>query len=385
MEIRDKLQKSYDEIKCKLLDIKKNYAIPEINKIIHKCDAVYNDVIKSINSNNVKKQEIECFNWFEIYTKIIEIDGAVSLSKTFDNNNDSKDNSSKNSKEYVISQDKKRIYKIISKPTDYVNNSIDVDYYKNFCILDVIQNYIKDAQSIKHFPYKSETTKLYIFFKEEPCEELLEEIKSHDIIPLNLNCTNITKKEENKCVNIDINIIIALCSDLQYLHDDSEIIKKILEEKTFIGYDIRDTENFTCKEFCDYIKNENKKITDEIKKYDKVILCKSAYDDSMRILNLSGSCTEKQRLQEIIKEFNMEIINDELYNNELIDDNSKNYTKKFYSVEKDVLKIGYIFNALTLTSNHRFADYLLSRNILIEYKNITSLNLISTAKNKIKN
>jgi hypothetical protein len=288
----------------------------------------------------------------------------------------------------VISQDKKRIYKIISKPIEQVNNSIDVDYYKNFCILDIIQNYVKDAESMEHFPYKKGTTKLHIFFKEEPCRELIEEIKSNGVMPLNIKINNINVKDDetkNNCVNIDINIIIALCSDMQYLQKDSEIIKKILEEKTFIGYDIRNTENFTCSEFCDYIKNENKKITDEIKKYKKVILCKSAYEDGIRILNLTGSETEKQRLHEIIKEFNMELIDDDLYKNELIENNSKKYAKNFYSVEKNVLKIGYIFNAVTLTSNHRFADFLLSRNVLIEYKNITSLNLISTAKNKIKN
>ena len=67
-------------IKEKLQKIKENNEIPEISKIIHKCDAIYTDVLNSME--NIRKQEIDCFKWFEIYVKIVEIEKDIKQSKS---------------------------------------------------------------------------------------------------------------------------------------------------------------------------------------------------------------------------------------------------------------------------------------------------------------
>lgn len=383
MEYQIKLKESYGIIRNKLDKIKENTEIPEINKIIHKCESIYLDVLNCID--NIKKQEIECFNWFEIYVKIVEFEKYVTLSKTFDNNCKIKDVNLRNSKEYIISKDKKRIYKIVSKPAEQINNSLDPDYYKNFSILDVISNFVEDANSLQHFPYKKDVSQLIIVFKENPNESVLDEIKNAGLISFSISTMPINPIiYKNEIVNIDINIIIALCSDVQYLQKDSDIIKKILNDKIYIGYDLKNIDNMNYEDLCKYIVSENDKIIEEIKKYNKAIICKSAYEDCVRILNLIGSDSEKQKLEKIINLYNIEIIDNYIYDNNLIEDLSKKYNKLYNKVEREVLKIGYIFNAITLTSNHRFAEFLISHNVLIEYKNITSLNLISTVKNKTK-
>jgi hypothetical protein len=356
----------------------------DINKIKKKCESVYNNVLKYVENGLIKKTEIECFNWFEIFVKIIECEPDAHLSNLTikgESRKEKKKNGtfSKSPKDYIITQGDKRIYKIISKSIDYINKTVDCDYDPNYCILDYIDGFIDDAKNMEHFPYKENITELCMIFVEKPCYELIDELNKKNVIPLSLHDmqeNNFKPVKNAEYINIDINVIIALCSDINYLNPDSEYISKIIKNKVFIGFNVDETKNLTNEEYCEFVRKEKDFLIDEIKKYKRAIMCESAYNDVVKILHVNGTETEKGRLCDIIKDLEIEIIDEKKYTSELIENNSKNVVKIYNKVERDVVKVGYVLNALTLTSNHRYINFLISKNIFVEAKITTSLNLI---------
>jgi hypothetical protein len=384
LEIYLRIQKKLDELKTDGNSL-------DISKIKKRCGCLYEQITKTCHL--IKKTKIDCFNWFEIYIKILEKEKDAYLSKIYIQKNikNEKKNSgyyTKNSKDYVIAQNKKRIYKIISKAVDYVNKSMDYDYDSSYCILDCIDIFIEDAKSLEHFPYKEGKTELYMIFMENPCEELIEEIKNKNIIPLTINeLNNIQEVKNSDIINLDMNVIIALCSDINFLEPESELITKILKNKIFIGVNgviIDDYGKITNEIFCKYIKDESEILVEEMKKYKKVIICKSAYDSIKKILEHSGSETEKSKLDDVIKKFNIEIIDESNLRCDIFEDENliKNEMKIYNKVERDVMKTGYMMDALNLTSNYRYVEFLLSKNIFIDAKITASLNLICQINKK---
>lgn len=352
----------------------------DLTKIIKKCESLHTEILKYLKDGVIKKTEIECFNWFDILIQIFENEKDAYLSKLMAQTENNQKN--KVSKDYIVTQNKKRIYKIISKPIDYINKTVDYDYDTHYSILDQIDYFSEDASCMEHFPYKEGITELYMIFLDTPCDEIIEEAKNK-----NINCVSIKdlplKPIQNfNFLNIDINVIIALCSDINFLDSSSEYIKKLIEKKIFIGFNIDDTSKLSNEEYCQYIQKEKNFILNEIKKYKKSIMCQSAYDETKRILDICATESEKNRLDEVIKELNIEIIDNSKYKCEHIEKNSINLKKKYNQVEQDVFKIGYLFNATTFTSNHRYIEFLASKNILINAIISPSLNLICQIEKK---
>jgi hypothetical protein len=247
----------------------------------------------------------------------------------------SESKSEKKPKDYVIAQGGKRIYKIISKPIDYINKTIDCDYDYDYCILDIIEGFIDDAKNREQFPYNENITQLCMVFIDKPCDEIIKELDDKNIFCLSSHDLSLPNIRTPKCINIDINVIIALCSDINYLTPDSEYISKLIQHKVFIGLNVNETKTLTNEQYCRYIQKEREFLITEIKKYKRVVLCQSAYDDIIRILNSNGSETEKKRVYEIIDELNIEIIDDKAYTLNIIENNIKNFDKIYNKVERD--------------------------------------------------
>jgi hypothetical protein len=354
----------------------------DVTKIKKKCDVLYEEVSKYIKDGLMKKTEIECFNWFDIFIKIYENEKDAQLSKILAKN-DSK-NKNKVSKDYIITQNNKRIYKIISKPIKYINETVDYDYDPKYSIFDQIDNFYDDAVNMENFPYKEGITELCMIFIDTPCDEIINEAKNKNINCISLDDLPLKSIENNEYINIDINVIIALCSDINFLDPSSDHIRKLINNKIFVGFNIENTMSMSNEEYCKYIEKEYNYLFKEIQKYKKVVMCQSAYNETIRILNTCGTETEKNRLEKIMKDFNIEIVDesDVQYKCDLITNNSKNYKKTYNSVEQDVIRIGYVLNAITFTSNHRYIEFLLTRNIFVEALISPSLNLICQVDKK---
>jgi hypothetical protein len=385
--MEEQIKDNYLQIQNKLDSFINEKNAHDINKIKKKCESVYNDVLKYIVNGTMKKLNIDCFNWFEIFIKIFEFEPDAYISKIkIKKEKEKKDGAfSKTPKDYIISQNGKRIYKIISKSIDYINKTIDYNYDSNYCILDYIDGFIEDAKNREYFSYKENISELCMIFIDKPCEEIVKELHNKNIICLSIYDLPLEPIENtHECINIDINVIIALCSDINYLSSDAEDITKIIKNEIFVGFNVDETKNLTNEEYCKFIKKQRESLITEIKKYKRAIMCQCALNDVIRILNTNGSETEKSRANEIIKNLNIEIIDDTKYTLDIIENNIKNFDKIYNKVERDVIKIGYIFNALTFTSNHRYVDFLISNNIFIEAKISPSLNLISQIDKKNK-
>jgi hypothetical protein len=385
----EEIEKIYFNIQSKLDLYINSENKCDIEKIKKNCQSTYNGFIKFYDEGKIKKKKIECFNWYEIYLKLLEYEKDVMLSKQiFDpiTKKQKKDEGifSKHGKDYVMTNKGRRIYKIVSKSIEYVNNSIDCDYDSNYCIFDIIKEYKEDTINREYFPYKENETELYMIFMEKPCCELMDEIEKNGIKALWISDMRHNPISERTIVNIDINIIISLCSDAHFLTSNSPIFEEIISNGIFIGFDVDETKTLSGEKFYDFIMNEKVKIENEIMKYTKVIMCKAAYNDTKRILETYGSENERKRIDEIMKKFNIEIIDDTKYECDIIEKYKKNCERTYNKVERDVIKIGYVFNAITLTSNHRYVDFLLSKNILIEANIISSMNLLCKAQYRIK-
>jgi hypothetical protein len=372
--MESKITEKYLDIMSRFEKLTNEKNNSDITKIKKKCETLYEEVLKYVENGSMKKTEIDCFNWFEIFVKIYENEKDAQLSKILVKN----DNKNKVSKDYIVTQNKKRIYKIISKPISYINETIDYDYDPRYSILDQIDNFYDEAVNMEHFPYKEKITELCMIFIDTPCGEIIEEAKNKNINCISINDLPLNSLENFDCINIDINVIIALCSDINFLDPSSEYIRKLIDNKIFVGFNIDNTSNMTNEEYCSYIKKEHNHLISEIQKYKKTVMCQSAYKETIRILNTCGTETEKNKLEKIIKDFNIELIDESetQYKCELITNNSKNFKKIYNSVEQDVVRIGYVLNAITFTSNHRYIEFLLTRNIFVEALISPSLNLI---------
>jgi hypothetical protein len=367
MEVEITDQYNYIQTKLKYLTTEKNMS--DILKIEKRCTNVYNDVKNLLDSNKIKTTKINCFNWFYIYLNILEHEKDCYLSKSVINKSAEL---TYKSKDYIIAQNNRRIYKIVPKQIDMVNNSINYDYYADFCIYNIIENFKTDALSRDNFSYFPDRTQLILIFIEQPSEEICDEIRKNNIIPMSMKeIKKLTKIQEPTIINIDINIIINLCSGINDLTENSQITTDILTHKIFIGYNTDDISKMNNSELCEYIKIQNLELINEINSYSKIIICKSAMDKVSEIMNLYGSAEEKYKFDNLKNIINYELVMDEEF--DLIEKYESNKSRYFHAFEKNVFKTGHIYDAITFTSNHRYVDFLLSKNIFINMKYIPSL------------
>lgn len=371
---------NHQRIQSRLDDLTTEQNRSDIAKIKKRCEGVYLDILVHLNNGTLKKTQIDCFNWFDIYIKILEHEILIYISKIrldFEEKIQRKKSGafSKSSRDYIIAQNNNRIYRIISKPIDMVNNSVDYDFYLDFCILDIVEDFETDALSNMYFPYRPQKTELILVFVETPSDEVCQEIKNKNMIPVSMNELNLLKPiPSSETANIDVNIVIALCSGLVDLSPDSDMIQQIISQKIFIGYNANELSKLDNKKLCEFIKKQKKELLEEINSHQKIIMCQNVIDEAERIIGTYGSGEEKEALQKLKDLINYQVVPNGDY--DLIDKYQKNSARKYNDVEKNAMKTGYVNDAMTLTSNHRYIEFLLSKNIYIEAKFIPSLNLL---------
>lgn len=377
--MENEIEKKYGTILNNLKKMEKYLDMNDYKKIKSRFESVYNDVINHLQNGNIKKKEVDCFNWFEIYVSIVNHEKECYLSRFLLEKEDKMErrregNYTKNSKDYIIAQNNKRIYKIISKPIDVVNNSIDEDYYSNFYIGEYIQIFKEDALLNGHFPYKPDLSELIMVFIDTPSSEVYNYGKEYGIKIIGMNeLQTLSPILQPKIINIDVNVIVSLCSEMTEYSPSSDMIQNIIKKNLFIGYDVNMIGNMTGEELCEYMKNDRKERIEEINSYDRIIICENVLCEASRIINSYGTDHEKENLKNLKNIIDYQVVPNGEY--DAIDKYKNNSERKFNKVEIDVMKTGYQYDALTLTSNYRYVNFLMSKHIYIDSKIIPSLNL----------
>lgn len=301
------------------------------NNIIQEFEILYenykfNDLVEHIknikgNFENAKQKFIEtkkekCFNYlnyFRIYANIMKHEKDFVLFSKKDNPIES--NIGKGTNSYIVSQHGYRWIKIISKNADFINNSFNPDYYDNYCIMDDIDKFINDVNKSNYLPF-NEKPELFIVFLELPNEEVIEAIKEKNISLISIDNTEkcfiasnkITKMLNSiKIINLDVNIIITICSELSNLDKNDKInIPTEIITKCITG-------NVTSLE--EIIENKNF-IIENLKKYDRRIICQSAYnklEEFKKILSEKPNFSKEIcRIKTVFNGLNIEIVPDQI-------------------------------------------------------------------------
>lgn len=317
----------------------------------------FNDLLeikKSLEGNfeNSKKKfkeknNAKYFNYFhycEIYINIMKTEKDFVMFSIKDNNMET--NITKNQNNYIVCQNGYRWIKIITKKAEVINNSLDPDYYENFCITSDIDKFILDCSNINFLPF-GRKPELYVIFYELPNEEVCNMIlnknifiKTNNDLPLN-KPLYISDFSDIDILNIDVNVIITLCSELSNLEKKFDISEEVL--KRCITGD--------SKTFEDVIKNKNF-ILDIFAKFNKKIICKSAYDKLQEFCNgvVSFCPNEVVRIKNAIEKYNITIVED-------------NITKRIMDIKhpnklaNSVFGSGDYYNAITITAYNSYIHH----------------------------
>lgn len=265
-------------------------------------------------TNSKKYLEInnnKMFNYlyfYEMYVQIFKTECDFVLFSIQNSNLET--NITKNINNYIACQNGYRWIKIISKSIDVINNSLDENYYGDYCITEEMDKFIEDCQNIKYLPF-DEKPELYVIFYEKPNEEVCDMISNKNI---NIKIYNelpiekpkfYTKFENIKVLNIDVNVIVTLCSEICNLDDNAEIKEEIIK-RCLTG------EPRTMK---DVIENKNF-IINTMNKFDKKIICKSAFNkicEFTKSKSVVSFCPKEiVRLKCALDKYNIEIVEDNI-------------------------------------------------------------------------
>ena len=294
------------------------------NKLSHEIDILFdkykfNDLLelkKGLEGNFVQSKKnylelnnINCFNYLhycEIYVEIFNTEKDFVLFSIQNNNMET--NITKYMNNYIVCQNGHRWIKVISKNTEIVNNSLDSDYYCNYCISDDIDKFVSDCKNTNFLPFEYKP-ELYVIFYEQPNKKVCDMILGKDIkiktfveLPLT-KPLYITDYSDIDILNIDVNVIITLCSELSNLENDTKITEEIL--KRCITGD--------SKTFEDIIENK-KDILKSFEKFKKKIICKSAYDKLQEFCKgVTDFCPkEVERIKNSIDKYNITVVPDNI-------------------------------------------------------------------------
>jgi hypothetical protein len=331
-------------------------------QLLHELDCLFekykfNDLLeikKSLEGNfenNKKKFEeqnnIKYFNYLyycEIYIKILNTEKNFVMFSIRDNNMET--NINKNQNNYIVCQNGYRWIKIITKNADVINNSLDPDYYENFCITTDIDRFISDCHNINFLPF-GRKPELYVIFYEKPNGEICDMIFCKNIrvktffdLPLD-EPKYISDFSDIEVLNIDVNVIITLCSELSNLEKCVSIPDEIL--KRCITGD--------SKTFNDIVENKNF-ILDTFAKFNKKIICKSAYDKLREFCNgvVSFCPKEVERIKNALDKYNITIVPDNM--TERI--KNMKHPNKLANV---VFGSGDYYNAITITAYNSYINH----------------------------
>jgi hypothetical protein len=354
--------------------------IQKHNILVNKLGALYvkynfNDIaehLKNIKGNFdhsktkfMETKKANCFNYlnfFQMYIDVMNHETDLVLFSIKDNPIES--NIGKGVNPYIVSQNGYRWIKLITKSAEIINNSLDPDYYDDYCITDEVEKFIDDVNSSNYLPV-NEKPELVIIFFESPNEEVIKTIENMKVSVVSINEINqkllpLTKYQEflNKIeiVNIDVNIIITLCSELSNMEKTDEltippeIISKCITGNVTTLEEIIDNKNF---------------IAENIKKFKKRIICQSAYNKLMEFTTVLSDkknfSKEISRMKTVFNDYDIEIVQDKI--TERI-----NIIKHPNKLANSVFGTGDYYNAITISGFASFINFAKQNRV-----NITSI------------
>jgi hypothetical protein len=343
--------------------------IEKHNIMVNKLEILYekykfNDIqehLKNIRGNLdynktkfMETQKNNCFNYlnfFQMYTDVMNHESDFVLFSIKDNPVES--NIGKGVNPYIVSQGGYRWIKLISKSVEIINNSLDPDYYDDYSIIDEVENFIDDVSNSCYLPF-NEKPELVIIFYESPNEEVIKTIENMNVSAISINDINhklkkCTKYQESiqkiDTVNIDVNIIVTLCSELSNMEKTDtitiplEILSKCITGNVTTLEEIIDNKNF---------------IVENIKKFKRRIICQSAYDKLMQFVTVLSDKKnfgkEIARMKIIFDEYNIEVVQDKI--TERI-----NNIKHPNKLANCVFGSGDYYNAITISGFASFINF----------------------------
>jgi hypothetical protein len=339
------------------IEKKHEYLDKEIDLLFEKYR--FNDLVevkKSMrgNFNNNKTKFLEtkkenCFNYlnyYETYVNIFKCEKDFVLFSIKNNNREPNINRGLNS--YIISQNGYRWIKIITRNSDIINNSFDPDYYGDYCITEEMEKFIDDVKNSKFLPFDEKPELFVVFFtlpNEQVCDTITKlgiQIKCSYDIPDNFPPPSFDTNFQNmNIINVDVNVIITICSELSNLDPNTDIPKEIISRCT--------TGN--TEKLCDIVENK-KFILEQLKKYKKRIICQSAYE---KLLEFSSGVVkfcpkEVERIKNILEELDITIVEDN------ITSRIKNM-KHPNKLANAVFGSGDYYRAITISAYNSYINY----------------------------
>lgn len=351
-------------------EAKHKYLIKEFEVLYEKYR--FNDLLehlKSIKGNfencKIKFQETKkenCFNYinyFHMYAKIMNNEKDFVLFSMKDNPIES--NIGKGLNPYIVSQNGFRWTKIISKSSEIINNSFDPNYYEDYCILDDIEKFIDDANKSNYLPFDKKP-ELFVVFNELPNKEVTQEIQKINVSLVSINDIEkdmkYTQKFQNliefaSIINLDVNVIITICSELSNITNKEdvkispEIISKCITGNVTTLDEIIDNKNF---------------IIEKLKKYERRIICQSAYDKIAEfakiLIDKPNFGKEIARIKTVFDDYNIEIVPDQTTTRI----NSIKHSNKLANF---VFGTGDYYKAVTITGYASFINNAKQNRVLI--------------------
>jgi hypothetical protein len=312
MQTLDEIIKRHDLLDKALDELFEKYKFNDILEIKKAVRGNYeNNKHKFLETKNAN-----CFNYlnyFQIYINVLNNDRDFVLFSIKDNNLEP--NINKGINNYIVSQNGYRWIKIISRNIEVVNNSIDPDYYGDYCIIDEIEKFVNDVESMQYLPF-GEKPELYIIFHVLPNDEVCESMRILQLqsrINIVIKCgDDISRPFPNydniynnsiDTINIDVNVIITICSELSNLDKNAivpfEIIKRCITGDVTTLEEVIENKNF---------------IMEQLKKYKRRIICQSAYD---KLMEFSGGVVkfcpkEVERIKTIVSDLDIDVVPDQI-------------------------------------------------------------------------
>jgi Protein of unknown function (DUF1308) len=341
-------------------ELEKYYQImklPNILKFRKDCDGIYNSV-----DLQKLRHGIRCFNTQLMYLKLLQTETYFV---------DTHNHISKESytRDQIITQNGYRWFKIINKDKETIKNSLDENYDVKFCILDVVQKFVDTALNSGYLPFDY-IPELVILLYDMPDEYVCKEIKK--IYPkLNIKTIDDLPLQpqhniefETNILNIDVNILITLCSEAGYLPLDIKLEEIHCRR---MGISREQMNKYTDREMIEIVNNNRQIILEVFKKYPDKIVCQSAFDIFAEAITKGGGKNEKQRFDDICK--SIKVVSD-------CKSSRINKCSHPSSLANAIFGTGDTYKAITITSFGNFLNYAQFRGLHIVSKYVPSCELM---------
>jgi hypothetical protein len=300
-----------------------------------------NNKIKYMATKN--PNSFNYINYYQIYVNIFKSENEFVLFSI--KNSNFEPNIGKGVNTYIICQNGYRWIKIISRSIEIVNNSVDPDYYGNYCILEEMEKFKNDTDIIRYLPF-DQKPEMYVIFNDLPNNEVINYINKFGIkiktihdVPLPPPSFDI-HYQNIETLNIDVNVIITICSELSNLPEDYIVADSIIRRCV--------TGTSSYKDVC-----QNKKfIMDQIKKYKRKIICQSAYNKLNEFTSgvVKFCPKEVERIKTIISDLDIEVVPNRI---------SARIAKLNHPNElgNDIFGTGDSNNAITITAYESYINH----------------------------